>query len=131
MSENAKRVSPFTDELGVQLTTMEGGVARMYLDIARRHLNSGGVVHGGVLMALADCVAGAAAFSVLEAGKAAVTTDAHVTCLRGVGSGRIEAEAEVLHRGGRFLHVRLSERVEGRLIASGSISFMVVEARGH
>lgn len=131
MSEKSTRVSPFTHELGVQLSAMDAGCARLFLDIEPRHLNSGGVVHGGVLMAVADCVAGAAAFSTLEPGKAAVTTDAHVTCVRGVTGGRIEAEAEVLHRGGRFLHVRVSERVDGELIASASLSFMVVDRPAH
>ena len=130
MSETPGRSSPFTEAVGVEMEAMEAGRARATLVVSENHFNSGGIVHGGVLMTLADCVAGAAAHSLLDKGQRAVTTDAHLTCLRSVTRGELNAEAEVVHAGRRLLHARLSLSCNEQLIASGVYTFMRIEHKG-
>lgn len=129
MDQTDRHSSPFTEQLGVETVGMGNGQASAKLEVREKHLNSGGIVHGGVLMTLADCVSGAAAFSVIEKGQRAVTTDAHVTCLRSVTQGVLNADAEVLHASRRFIHVRLSISAGDKLVASGVMSFMRLETQ--
>lgn len=118
----------FIQHLGVDVTRMADGEAELWLDIQPHHLNSARVLHGGVLSSLADTVAGAAAFSALEKGQRVVTTDMHLTCMGNVGSGRVSARASLAHRGRRFIRADVRIEAGDRLLASGGISFMVVEA---
>lgn len=116
----------FVQYLGVELDSMQEGRAALHIDVQPHHRNSGGIVHGGVLSALVDTVAGAAAFSALPKGQRVVTTDLHVTCLRNVREGRIDAIAEVVHMGSRFATAKVEIRAGDALLATGSVSFMVV-----
>lgn len=117
----------FVSYLGIEHGFMKDGRAEMYLELGPEHLNSGGIAHGGVLASLADCVGGAAAYSVIPADRMAVTTDLHLTCLSNVGRGRITARGELAHRGRRFLNAGVELWAADKLLARGSISFMVVE----
>jgi acyl-coenzyme A thioesterase PaaI-like protein len=45
---------PFVEELGLELWAMADGAAELRVDLARAHLNSWAVAHGGVLMTLLD-----------------------------------------------------------------------------
>ena len=45
---------PFVESLGVQLLSMQGGLAEARFVARPEHLNSWSVVHGGVVMALLD-----------------------------------------------------------------------------
>ena len=47
------------------------------LELAQKHMNLGGVCHGGVYMALADVAMGIAAHEVLEGRGATIDLDAH------------------------------------------------------
>ena len=121
--------SSFIDHLGLRVTTMEAGRAELWLDVASCHLNSGRVLHGGVIGSLIDSAAGAAVWSTLKAGERAVTTDLHLTCMRNVGAGSVRASAEVSYRGNRFLHARVGVWCEDRLLATGSVSMLRVNRR--
>lgn len=123
------QVPNFIRHLGIEFGPMAEGRAEIYLDIQSFHLNSGLVVHGGVLSSIADTVAGAAAFSTLQPGYRVVTTDMHLTCLRNVGEGRITATAKMIHQGRRFMRADVELFAGEALLATGGISFMVVESQ--
>lgn len=126
-SSEPRLASHFVGHLGIESVRMDDGYAELALNICRQHLNSGGVIHGGVLGSLIDSAAGMAAFSTLPLEKMAVTTDLHMTCLRGVGQGRIIGRGELVHRGRRFMRADVELLCEDRLIAKGSVSFMVID----
>ena len=119
--------SNFTDHVGIDVISLEHGEARISLDLRQQHLNSGGMVHGGVLATLADTAAGAAAFSLVPMEKMAVTTDFQMSCLKSSGLAVIEAGARVIHAGRRFMRAEVEITAAGVLLATAGVSFMIIE----
>ncbi|MBM3318006.1 MAG: PaaI family thioesterase [Candidatus Eisenbacteria bacterium] len=101
------------------------------LNMGPRHLNIGGIVHGGVLCSLLD-TAMARAFFMPESGEtlSAATLEMKVNFLASCGGGRLEARARVVHRTRRTAYVegRVVDQ-DGRVIARAS-STMLVFAEG-
>ncbi|WP_324716154.1 PaaI family thioesterase [Carboxydochorda subterranea] len=95
----AQRFSAVT---GFERTSARDGRSEVRLRIAPRHLNELGIVHGGVLMALADEAIGMAAFSAVPPGTAVVTAELHVHFLLPARSGLLVAQG-VIWRAGRRL----------------------------
>jgi 1,4-dihydroxy-2-naphthoyl-CoA hydrolase len=60
---------------------------------------TGGAMHGGALMSLADAIGGAVAFLNLPAGAGTSTISSSTVFLRGVREGAVTATARLVHRG--------------------------------
>jgi len=71
--------------------------ARVDWDVTR--CTAGGVMHGGVLMALADTVGAWCAFLNLPEGAGTTTIESKTNFLRGVRGGTVQATARPLHVG--------------------------------
>jgi uncharacterized protein (TIGR00369 family) len=84
-----------------------------------RLCTSGGVLHGGVIMALADSTGGTCAFLNLPSGAVGTTTiESKTNFLRAVRDGHIEARSAPLHAG-RTVVVVVTDVVndDGKLVA--------------
>ena len=95
-----RRAMPFAATLGVEVVrnTPEEVRARVAWDETR--CTSGGVLHGGVVMALADSCGGTCAFLNLPDGAAGTTTiESKTNFFRAVRDGHVEAVARPLHVG--------------------------------
>ena len=112
---------------GVKIDRMEGGEAEVSAALTSELLNSGGMAHGGLLATLVDSAAGAAAFSITDPQKMAVTTDFNMTCLKSAGEGLLIASGKLVHRGRRMLHAEVEVRSQGDLLVRGAVSFMIVD----
>src|SRR6476620_7475982 len=102
---------PFTERLGVDV--LEHGVALVRSRIAwdESLCTLGGVMHGGVLMSLADGTAAVCAFLNLPEGKQGTTTvESKTNFLRAVRSGYATATARPLHAGRSFIVVETEIR---------------------
>jgi uncharacterized protein (TIGR00369 family) len=99
MSEPAASLDaiPFMRDLGAVLVRAEGGQAELRLDLADRHMNSWGVGHGGVVMALLD-VAMARAGRSLEHDAPGTVTVEMKTSFFAPARGQLRAVGRVLHR---------------------------------
>jgi uncharacterized protein (TIGR00369 family) len=127
MSTLEKFQSNFVNYVGIEVLSLDNGVARMSLALREELMNSGGIAHGGVLASLADSAGGAAAFSLLPYEKMAVTTDFQITCLKSSRSGSIEAVGTVIHQGRRFMRSEVEISSQGILLAKAGVSFMVID----
>ena len=79
---------------------------------------TGGALHGGALMALADGAGGTCAFLNLPAGAGTSTISSSTQFLRGVRSGVVTATCRPLHVGRTTIAVETELRDdEGRLVA--------------
>lgn len=109
---------PYAVALGIELESVTPDLAVGHLDWAPERCTAGGVMHGGVLMALADTVGAICAFAGLPAGASTATTSSATNMLRAVRDGRVTARARPLHRG-RTLIVIETELVDvaGRPVA--------------
>ncbi len=90
---------PFAAELGIVLeeASAERVVAR--LDWAPRLCTAGGILHGGVLMSLADSAGALVAFLGLPEGATTATVASATQLMRPVVAGTVRAVAVPLHRG--------------------------------
>jgi 1,4-dihydroxy-2-naphthoyl-CoA hydrolase len=78
------------------------------IDADERHLNAGGIVHGGAYMAFADELGGHAAGLHLTPGTRTTTIESKTNFFRACGPGRLVGEAVPLHLGRRVIVVQTS-----------------------
>jgi uncharacterized protein (TIGR00369 family) len=89
--------------LGFDVELVEPGRAVLRLDVKPHHKQVHGVVHGGIVAALADTAGGMAAYSVVPRGTAVATVELKINYLEAVPAGRLTAEARVLRAGRNFV----------------------------
>jgi uncharacterized protein (TIGR00369 family) len=78
------------------------------IDADERHLNAGGIVHGGAYMAFADELGGHAAGLHLLPGMRTTTIESKTNFFRACPPGRLVGEAVPLHVGRRMIVVQTS-----------------------
>ncbi|MEN3270988.1 MAG: hypothetical protein V7646_7882 [Pseudonocardia sp.] len=99
-------VMPFTALLGATALRAGPDEVALRLDWDATRCTSGGLLHGGALMALADAAGGWCAFLNLPDGATGTATVSSATnFLRAVTSGHANAVARVLHKGRRTIVV--------------------------
>jgi uncharacterized protein (TIGR00369 family) len=121
---------PFAAAIGVEITagTAEEVVGR--LPWAEDRTTSGGVLHGGALMTLADSTAAVCAVLNLPPGASTSTTSSNTVFLRALRSGTATATARPLHVGRTTIAVVTEIRDDdGRLVAQVTQSQAVLAAR--
>jgi uncharacterized protein (TIGR00369 family) len=100
LDENFHSLMPFSKLLGITVVKYEATevCARLAWDAGL--CTSGGVLHGGALMTLADSTGAACAFLNLPAGSAGTTTvESKTNFLRAVRNGYVESRSRPLHAG--------------------------------
>ena len=119
---------PFADLIGIRIVDSQPEEVRGLLDWAPERCTSGGVMHGGALMTLADSLGGACAFLNLPAGALTATIESKTNFFRPVTRGTVEAVARPLHVGKSTIVVQtdvLDE--EGRRVAQVTQTQAVVK----
>ena len=89
--------------LGFDVEMVEKGRAIFLLDVRAHHKQIHGVVHGGILAALADTTAAIAAYTAVPRGTEIATVELKINYLEPVPGGRIKADARVLRAGRNFV----------------------------
>ncbi len=92
-----------TELLGFDVESVRAGRAIFRLDVHPRHKQIHGVVHGGILAALADTAAAIAAYTLVPKGREIATVELNINYLEPVPGGRIKADARVLRAGRNFV----------------------------
>ena len=90
---------PFAHELGMTLLDARADEVRARLDWSERLCTTGGVLHGGVVMSLADTAGALCAFLNLPPGGATSTIESKTNFFRAVRDGHVEAVSRPLHVG--------------------------------
>jgi len=91
--------APFMVDLGIVPIAVSEGCVTTELWLAKRHTQHMGVVHAGVMAAMADHSMGAAAQSMAPAGLWVLTAELKTSLLRGAQGERLVCEAQVLKPG--------------------------------
>ncbi len=86
----------FAKYLGIELSEIRPGYARVCMDLEEQHLNGVGIAHGGVIFTLADLAFAAAANA---HGVLALAVSASISFVKPGRGGRLFAEARELSRG--------------------------------
>lgn len=90
---------PLCATLGVSADLVEPSSVVLSLEWGPQLCTSGGMLHGGTLMALADSAGGTLAFLNLPEGATGSTIASATNFLRAVRHGRVTATASLLHGG--------------------------------
>lgn len=123
--------TPVNRFLGMRLVSRSDAKAVVALPVRPDFVQEHGVVHGGMITALADT---AAVYLIhpdhLETGRAMTSIDAHVSFLRPgrADGGDLVAEAEPIRIGRRVAVCRSQVRQDDRLVAVGTFTYYLIEA---
>jgi len=95
--------------------------------VSKRHLQVHGVVHGGILAALADTAGGMAVYLRLPPGSRVATVEMKINYLEAVARGEVVAEAEIV-RLGRNLAVVDCDLFDHtrRIVAKALMTFAII-----
>jgi len=121
---------PYDAHMGFRLVSWSPEGAVVEADVDGRFANPTGVLHGGVLMGLADSAMGLTVTGLLGAGEAGTNTDLQMRFLRPTaGTGTLRATARVVRRGRRALVLECDVAdAAGKLVARASSQFLVLPA---
>jgi len=122
--------SQVISHLGFEVERVEKGRAVFLLDVLAHHKQIHGVVHGGILAALADTTAAIAAYTTVPKGTEIATVELKINYMEPVPGGRIKADARVLRAGRNFIVTECEVLNEdGSLAAKALLTFGA--ASGH
>jgi uncharacterized protein (TIGR00369 family) len=100
LNERARAAMPLVELLGIDFVAAAPEEVRSRLAWDARLCTTGGVLHGGVLMALADATGGFYALLNLPDGAAGTATiESKTNFFAPVRGGAVEASSRPLHRG--------------------------------
>jgi uncharacterized protein (TIGR00369 family) len=124
LAEDPREIrSPFGDYLGVAILERSTGLCRLSCPIAPHHLNRGGALHGGVILALMDHAGGLAGSwaGEDEPARFSVTIDLNGRFAKPAKSGQVLVEAKIVSEGKSIYFASTEIRDEtGQLVAFGS-----------
>lgn len=117
--------NPFVEYLHTEVVPTPDGGVQLELTVESEHTNLYGIIHGGVLMTMADTAMGAAA---LAQNKKVVTMNLGMDFMHSVPlTTRLIATGTVLHDGRRTMTLESEIRnAEGKLFAKAHGTFYVL-----
>lgn len=111
-------IMPFAGKIGITLNEASPDRVVALLPWAAQLCTSAGILHGGVLMSLADTAGALVAFLGLTQGQTTATITSTTQMFRPVGAGTVRAVAVPLNRGRTTATIQTSLYDEaGRLVA--------------
>jgi uncharacterized protein (TIGR00369 family) len=121
---------PFLRLLDIKLEQLGFGEAEMSMEVQKKHLQTMGIVHGGVIASLLDSVTWWAGFSAQKPADRGrlMSADLKLNYLSALKAGRARARAKCKKSGSKLFYV-VGEILDetGRLVADGSSTLPVVK----
>jgi 1,4-dihydroxy-2-naphthoyl-CoA hydrolase len=99
MNADLSGLMPFAEQLGMRVLEASSDRVVAELDWRPQLCTTGGIMHGGALMTLADTVGALVVFLGLAEGQTTATITSTTQLFRPVSAGTVRAEALPLHRG--------------------------------
>ena len=121
---------PFAAGLGVSLEEASPDRVVAALPWAPRLCTTGGILHGGALMSLADTAGALVAFLGLPDGATTATITSTTQMFRPVTAGTVRAVAVPLHRGRTTVTVQTSMRDDGGKLVAQTTQIQAVRLPG-
>ena len=106
LTKTVRDAMPYTGELGIEMLAASPDEVRGRVAWAERLTTAAGLLHGGVLMGLADSIGAFCAYLNLPEGSAATATiESKTNFFAAVRGASVEARSRPLHRGSRTIVV--------------------------
>lgn len=116
--------SPFNRLVGIEFGSYHDDGVTLTLPVAPGHLNGAGVVHGGVLLTLADAALG---FGIARAvGGRCTTAEIKINYLRPVFKGVLSARSRIIRKGRKLVVARAEIHCAGKQVAEVLSTFAVL-----
>ena len=123
-------VNPFGELIGWRLIARENGSSRYELDVAPQHLNPNGVLHGGVLFALADNGMGSALTTLLAEHEQCASIAVNITFLRAVTAGTLTCATRTVQKGRSVAFLESEVSNGDQIVARAQGTFSIFRERG-
>jgi uncharacterized protein (TIGR00369 family) len=118
--------SQTAQQFGFTLGEAEPGRVVLQMRVEERHKQVHGVVHGGVIAALADTAGGLATYMACPRGTRVATVEMKINYLEAVEGGILRAEARVVRLGAHIAVVDCDVRDDTRrLVGKALMTFFV------
>jgi 1,4-dihydroxy-2-naphthoyl-CoA hydrolase len=126
----ASAVGTWAGEMGIHVVRASRDEVIAEIEIAPRHRQPYGIVHGGVHAGLIESVASlGAALDVMPRGKSVVGLENHTSFIRAVRAGALHAVGKPLTRGRKTQVWEVEVRDDaGQLAATGRVRLLVLDA---
>lgn len=116
--------APFNRLLGIEFGQYHEDGVTLQLSLLPHHLNGAGVVHGGVMLTLADAALG---FGIARAtGRRCTTAEIKINYLRPVTEGVLSARSRILRAGRKLVVARAEVFCGDKHVAEVLTTFAVV-----
>lgn len=123
--------APFPRHMAMRLADIDFGRASIDLELSCLHLQSFGLVHGGVLATLIDTATFWAVFMGLPEDAGLVNVDLKLNYLRAISEGKLRAEGFSIREGKTLCYAEAKVFSDHRnLIAHGTSTLMVLPGKG-
>ena len=123
-------VNPFGELIGWRLLARADGASRYELDVAPQHLNPNGVLHGGVLFALADNGMGSALTTLLGEHEQCASIAVNITFLKAVTAGTLTCATRTVQKGRSVAFLESEVSNGDQIVARAQGTFSIFKARG-
>ncbi|MDD3762453.1 MAG: PaaI family thioesterase [Nevskiales bacterium] len=128
---DAVNTGDFPSHVDFKLRAVDYDSCRVELDIAQKHFQPLGIVHGGVMATMIDTATFWAGFMRLPEDAGLVNVDLKLNYLKAVVGGRLIAEGRCLRPGRQISYTEASVRNEhGELVAHGTSTLMALPGKG-
>ncbi|WP_114239934.1 PaaI family thioesterase [Dyella sp. C9] len=130
VKESVRR-SPYPQLIGMTIDELQIDSCVIGLELAERHLQPFGVVHGGVLATLIDTATFWAAFLRLPEDAGLVNVDLKLNYLKATTRGHLRAEGRCLRAGRQISYAEAHVFDEaGELVTHGTSTLMALPGKG-
>ena len=119
----------FIHHVGLHIDEAAQGRARCWLELQDFHLNTSGVVHGGVLFTLADTGMGAALVSTLEPDELCATIEIKIGYFKPVMEGALLCTAALVNKGKSIASLEASIHQGEVLVSKSSGTFTIYQRK--
>ncbi len=125
------RLNNLAESLGMEITEFSKGSCVVELTVGEKHLNMGGMAHGGVHATLLDTSMGGTLVSIISKEEWCATAQLDISYLNAVKKGdHLVATAEVVRRGRNLAHLEGSLVTgDGNLVATAKGTWAIWETR--
>jgi len=132
LNELFHEAMPLCATLGMRAITWSPELVEVEMDWAEERCTSGGLLHGGAVMALADSAGGACASVNLPEGAVGTSTiESKTNFLGAVRDGTVRASSRPLHIGSTTIVVETEvRRRDGKLVAKTTQTQTVLRPKG-
>ena len=121
--KNVPRLNNLAESIGIEITEFTEGSCVVELTVGEKHLNMGGMAHGGVHATLLDTAMGGTLVSEISKEEWCATAQLDISYLNAVNEGdHLVATADVVRRGRNIAHL------EGKLVTGNGN--LVATAKG-